>query len=118
MATEQAGTFDIVIEKRATFSFESTFTQADGSPLDLTNRNIVGEIRRNFDNALEAEFDIVVLNATSGIVSITLSKEKTAALSDNACRYDIFSDNINSPFDSLKLLTGSVTIIKNITTLT
>ena len=44
-----AGTFNITIEKRATFSFETTFTQADGSALDLTDRTLIGEIRRNFD---------------------------------------------------------------------
>ena len=108
-----AGTFNITIEKRATFSFETTFSQADGNALDLTNRTLSGEIRRNFDNVLEATFTIVKTNATSGIATISLSKTDTTALTDNACTYDIFADHTDGT--TLKLLTGSVTIVENIT---
>jgi hypothetical protein len=108
-----AGTFNITIEKRASFSFETTFTQTDGSALDLTNRTLSGEIRRNFDNALEATFTIDKTNETGGIATISLTKAQTTALTDNACTYDLFADHTNGT--SLKLLTGSVTIVKNIT---
>jgi len=108
-----AGIFNITIEKRATFSFETTFTQADNSALDLTDRTLSGEIRRNFDNALEATFTISPTNATGGIATISLTKAQTTALTDNACTYDLFADHTDG--SSLKLLTGSVTIVKNIT---
>jgi hypothetical protein len=109
-----AGTFNITIEKRATFSFETTFTQADGTALDLTNRTLIGEIRRNFDNALEATFTISKTNEAGGIATISLTKAQTTALTDNACTYDLFADHTDGT-SSLKLLTGSVTIVKNIT---
>ena len=115
MAIEKAGTFNITIEKRATFSFDSTFTATDGNGLDLTGASLSGEIRRNFDGALEATFTITILNASSGIVNISLSKAQTAALSDNACTYDIFADHNDGT--TVKLLTGSVTTIKNITSI-
>ena len=108
-----AGTFNITIEKRATFSFETTFTQADSSALDLTNRTLSGEIRRNFDNALEATFTIEKTNAAGGIATISLTKAQTAALTENDCTYDVFADHTDGT--TLKLLTGSVTIVKNIT---
>ena len=108
-----AGTFNITIEKRSTFSFETTFTQADSSALDLTNRTLVGQIRRNFDNALEATFTIVKTNMTGGIATISLTKAQTAALTENDCTYDVFADHTDGT--TIKLLTGSVTIVKNIT---
>ena len=108
-----AGTFNITIEKRSTFSFETTFTQADNSALDLTNRTLVGEIRRNFDNALEATFTIVKTNALGGIATVSLTKAQTTALTENECTYDVFADHTDGT--TLKLLTGSVTIVKNIT---
>ena len=108
-----AGTFNITIEKRATFSFETTFTQADGSALDLTDRTLIGEIRRYFDNGLEASFTITKTNATGGIATISLTKTQTASLSENECTYDIFADHTDGT--TLKLLTGSATIVKNIT---
>lgn len=108
-----AGTFNITIEKRASFSFETTFTQTNGNSLDLTNMDLKGEIRRNFDNALEATFTIEKTNATSGIATISLTKTQIAALTDNACTYDVFADHTDG--SALKLLTGSVTIVKNIT---
>ena len=109
-----AGTFNITIEKRASFSFETTFTQADNTPLDLSNRTLSGEIRRNFDNGLEATFTIAKTNASGGIATISLSKVKTASLTESPCTYDVFADHL-SDGSSIKLLTGSVTIIKNIT---
>lgn len=108
-----AGTFNITIEKRASFTFQSTFTEADGSALDLTNRTLSGEIRRNFDNGLEATFTITKTNASGGVASVSLTKAQTAALTENACTYDIFADHTDGT--ALKLLTGSVTIVKNIT---
>ena len=109
-----AGIFNITIEKRATFSFETTFTQADNSALDLTNRTLSGEIRRNFDNTLEATFTFVKTNAPGGVVTISLTKAQTALLTENACTYDVFADHTTDG-TTLKLLTGSVTIVKNIT---
>lgn len=108
-----AGTFNITIEKRSTFSFVTTFTQADNSALDLTNRTLKGEIRRNFDNILESTFAIEKTNATGGIAKISLTKAQTTALTENDCTYDVFADHTDGT--SLKLLTGSVTIVKNIT---
>ncbi len=110
-----AGIFNITIEKRATFSFEATFTQSDASALDLTNRTLSGEIRRNFDNGKEVEFTINKINAANGIASFSLTKAQTAALTENECTYDIFADHTDG--NSIKLLTGSVTIVKNITPL-
>jgi hypothetical protein len=80
-----AGIFNITIEKRSTFSFDATFTQQNGNPLNLADRNLFGEIRRDSDNAKEASFS-----------------------------YDIFADHV-SDGTSLKVLQGSVTIVKNIT---
>lgn len=108
-----AGIFNITIEKRATFSFETTFTQADSSALDLTDRTLIGEIRRNFDNVLEATFTVTKTNASGGIATISLTKAQTAALTENDCTYDVFADHTDGT--TLKLLTGSVTIVKNIT---
>ena len=108
-----AGIFNITIEKRASFSFEATFKQADNTALDLTNRTLSGEIRRNFDNGLEASFQIVKTDATGGVATVSLTKSATSALTENDCTYDIFADH--SVGTAVKLLTGSVTIVKNIT---
>ena len=109
-----AGVFNITIEKRSTFSFNATFTKQDGSPLNLTDRNLFGEIRRDFDNVIEATFNITKIDAAAGKASISLSKTQTANLTDNSCSYDIFADHISNG-TSLKMLQGSVTIINNIT---
>lgn len=109
-----AGIFNITIEKRSTFSFDATFTQQDGNPLNLADRNLFGEIRRDSDNAKEASFSIAKIDAAAGKASISLSKTETANLTDNICSYDIFADHV-SDGTSLKVLQGSVTIVKNIT---
>ena len=88
-----AGTFNITIEKRATFSFETIFTQTNGNSLDLTDMDLKGEIRRNFDNALEATFTRSKTSAEGGIATISLTKAQTSALSENPCTYDVFADH-------------------------
>jgi len=107
-----AGNYDIIIEKKATFSFSASFKQANGSALNLTNRTLTGEIRRDFDNGLQATFTITKTNATGGAANISLTSTQTSALTLDDSHYDIFSVISGT---TEKLLEGKATIIKNIT---
>ena len=111
-----AGTYNITIERRASFAFSARVTNADGSAYDLSNRTLYGQIRRNWDNALQANLTIAETDALNGVVNITLTKNETAALTLDESRYDVFADN-DSSGESKKILTGSVTIVENETEL-
>ncbi len=108
-----AGNYDIIIEKKANFSFTATFKQSTGAALDLTNRTLTGEIRRDFDNVLQATFTITKSDATKGIALIELSSAQTSVLTLDDSHYDIFSTLNTGNVE--RLLEGKATIVKNIT---
>ena len=111
-----AGTQDLTIEKRASFSLTLTIKNSDGSPFNLTNANLASQIRVDGSNRLQAQFITgLAAAATSGIATLSLTKEQTSSFSTAPSSYDLFVDNADG--SSEKLLRGSVTIIENETAL-
>ena len=107
-----AGTHNITIEKRATFSITLTIKNADGSAFDLTGATLASQIRLDRSNNLQTAFTTAIVgDPTNGIATMSLSKEQTAALSTSASSYDLFVDK--SDGTSEKILKGSVTIVEN-----
>lgn len=111
-----AGVYNIVIEKRANFVFTANLKKADGTPYDLANRTLRGQIRRVFDNVLQAEFTIIETDPANGVIEVSLSKEQTAGLIEAESYYDIFADYDISG-DADKVLVGKAEIVKNCTEL-
>ncbi len=109
-----AGTHNITIEKKASFSFSATFKQPNGSALNLTDRTPSAQIRRDFDNGLQATFTVVKTDATNGIATLSLTSAQTSALTEDPSHYDLFFTLSNGTVE--KVLQGSVSIIKNVTT--
>ena len=107
-----AGTHNITIEKRATFSITLTIKNSDGSAFDLSSSTLVSQIRIDSSNALQEDFTTtVVVSATDGVATLSLTKTQTSALSTATSSYDLFVDKNDGT--SEKLLQGSVTIIEN-----
>jgi hypothetical protein len=106
-----AALYDISIEKRACFSLGLTFTNTDGSPYNLSGITLTGEIRRDFDNELQAVFNTQILNTGSGTAIISLTSDQTLSLDTAASSYDIFADRLDGCPD--KLMYGSITNIDN-----
>lgn len=107
-----AGTHNITIEKRATFSTTLTIKNEDNSAFNLTGATLSSQIRKDYSNALQANFTITVVGeASQGVITFSLTKDQTAALSLAPSSYDIFVDNADGTTD--KILKGSVTIIEN-----
>lgn len=111
-----AGTQDLTVEKRATFSITLTIKNSDGSPFSLANASLASQIRVDGSNRLQAQFITGLgADATSGIATLSLTKDQTSNLSIAPSSYDLFVDHLDG--SSEKLLRGSVTIIENETAL-
>ena len=106
-----AALYDITIEKRACFSLGLTFSNSDGSVYNLSGVTLTGQIRRNFDDALQAVFATQVLNTGLGTAIITLDSATTSQLDIAASSWDLFADK--SGQCSEKLLYGAVTTLDN-----
>ena len=109
-----AGTYNITIEKRAFFSFTATITNSDGSAYDLRNRTLYGQIRRNWDQALQAELNVVETDAVNGVIAVSLTEDQTTALTEDDSTYDIFAD-ADDGSSSKRILTGTVAVVRNYT---
>jgi hypothetical protein len=102
----------ITIEQRECFNLTLTITK-NGSVYNLSGVNLTGEIRRDFDNQLQAVFKTEILSIPSGIAKISLSGSQSAAIDLSPCSWDLFADKENECPD--KLMYGPVYLIKNIT---
>jgi hypothetical protein len=102
----------ITIEQRECFNLTLTITK-NGSIYNLSGVNLTGEIRRDFDNKLQAVFKTEILSIPSGIAKISLSGSQSAAIDLSPCSWDLFADKENECPD--KLMYGPVYLIKNIT---
>jgi hypothetical protein len=102
----------ITIEQRSCYNLTLTLTK-NGQIYDLNGVTLNGQIRRNFDDALQAVFKAEILSIPSGIAKISLSGSQTANIDLAPCHWDLFADKENECPD--KLLYGPVYLIKNAT---
>ncbi len=102
----------ITIEQRSCYNLTLTLTR-NGGIYNLSGVTLTGQIRRDFDDALQAVFKTEILSIPSGIAKISLSGDQTTAIDLSPCHWDLFADKENECSD--KLLYGPVYLIKNIT---
>jgi hypothetical protein len=102
----------ITIEQRECFNLTLNISK-NGSIYDLNGVSLTGEIRRDFDNKLQAVFKTEILSIPSGTAKISLSGSQTAQIDLSPCSWDLFADKPNACPD--KLMYGPVYLIKNVT---
>jgi hypothetical protein len=102
----------ISIEQRACFNLTMQL-QKNGSVYNLSGANATGQIRRNFDDELQAVFTTEILSIPSGTVKISLNSSQTAGIDLSPCSWDLYIDNGSECPD--KLLYGPVYVEKTCT---
>jgi hypothetical protein len=102
----------ITIEQRACFDLTLTLTQ-NNAIYNLTGVTLTGQIRRDFDDKLQAVFLTEILSIPSGIAKISLNGSDTAAIDLSPCSWDLYADRSGACPD--KLMQGPVYMVKNIT---
>lgn len=102
----------ITIEQRACYDLTLTIERSGGI-YDLSGVTLTGQIRRNFDDALQAVFKTEILNISSGIAKISLNGMQTQSLDLAPSYWDLYADKVGECSD--KLLSGPVYVIKNST---
>jgi hypothetical protein len=102
----------ISIEQRSCFNLTLTI-QKNGSVYNLSGVSLTGQIRRDFDDELQAVFTAEILSIPSGLAKISLNGTQTDAIDLAPCSWDLFADKENECPD--RLLYGPVYITKNIT---
>jgi hypothetical protein len=102
----------ITIEQRSCYDLTLTIQQ-NGGIYNLSGVTLTGQIRRNFDDALQAVLTTEVLSLPSGIAKISLSSAQTSNLDLAPSYWDLYADRSGQCPD--KLMYGTVDIVKNTT---
>jgi hypothetical protein len=102
----------ITIEQRSCYDLTLTIQQ-NGGIYNLSGVTLTGQIRRNFDDALQAVLTTEILSLPSGIAKISLSSAQTSNLDLAPSYWDLYADRSGKCPD--KLMYGTVDIVKNTT---
>lgn len=104
---------DFDIDKGSTFRRNLTIVDNNKTPLNLTQYTIKGQLRKNYTSLEFVDFEIIILNATTGKILLTLADDVTDLLIFPKYVYDV---EIISPVGiTTRILEGSLTISPNVT---
>lgn len=102
-----AAEYNLYIDQGTTFSTQVTIADDFGNPVDLTSASLASQIRRSFIAKTAYPFTITVNDATSGIITLSLTATQTAAMT--AGRY-VYDAQYNIGGTIVRFLKGLVTI--------
>ena len=114
-----AGTYNITIEKGATYLQSFYWTDNAGNAIPLDGYTAKMQIRYlDATGSLAAEFNTtnstIVLNTASGMITLSMSHQTTSALIPGKAEYDLELYRTSSQTIQ-RLLKGTVTIVKEVT---
>jgi hypothetical protein len=101
---------DIIIDQGSAYNVTVPVLTLNNLPLDLTEYNGRGQIRRNYNATLAVDFLVQVYgDPTDGLVRISLTPAQTAAMKAGRYVFDIevYTENDN---DVIRVIEGQVTI--------
>jgi hypothetical protein len=102
----------ITIEQRSCYDLTLTIQQSTGI-YNLSGVTLTGQIRREFDDALQAVLTTEIISIPSGIAKISLNGTQTQNLDLSPAYWDLYADKSGQCSD--KLMYGTVFVIKSAT---
>lgn len=80
---------NLVIEQGT--DFEATFAISDdtGSPLNLTNFNIISTLKKSFYSKTSKSFTTTKVNASTGVIKLSMENTLTSTLKGGRYVYDV-----------------------------
>jgi hypothetical protein len=123
----RAGKYSFIIEQGSTFNRQIQYTDSNGSPVDLTGYNARMQIRQTYDSnvtiinlsstSIGADGSGIVIDPSSGSISITISAASSSVLSFNGeavFDLEIYSGSGASQYVK-RLIEGKVKISREVT---
>ena len=111
-----AGRYDMTIEQGATFYLPLTYSDSNGSAIDLSTYTAMLQVRRTpttpVVTELSTENDRIVLGGADGSITLSMLAEDTADLPAGSYRYDLV---LTSGASKTRLLEGTCTVKPRIT---
>lgn len=104
---------ELNIDQGASFTTTLDLAADDGSPIDISGCSFLSQIRKSYYSANATEtFNIVINNAATGNIAISLAAANTANIRPGRYLYDIKMTDTNNTVT--RLVEGIVTIMPQV----
>lgn len=108
-----AATYNITIEQGATFSRSLRFTGSDGTPIDLTECTLRGQVRSTYDAPAKTDISFSVTAPETGVAVMSIAASATTLIDWRKGVYDV--ERVNQDLTVDRVLQGVVTVIPEVT---
>ena len=103
---------NLVIDQGTTYSTDLNLTDENGDPLNLSGYSANSQIRKHYTSSNSVVFSTTI-NATAGVITLTLNANQTSNIVSGRSVYDIeLTDASNSVS---RIVEGIVTVTPQVT---
>jgi len=105
---------NLFVDQGADFSTFVTIASVENDPLDLTDLNIEGQIRKSYGSSTAFDFSIVKTDVTGGQIQIKLDSDTSGSMSIGRYVYDVYAENTTNN-QRFKVIEGILEIVPRVT---
>jgi hypothetical protein len=103
---------NLTVDQGASFSANIDVTDSDGDALNLDGYSVAGQIRKTYSSTTAVDFTASIINASAGVVQISLSATQTNNMKAGRYVYDV---EINSGGTITRVVEGQVEVTPGVT---
>ena len=104
---------NLTVDQGTDFTMSVDVTDTDGDALNLTGFSVAGQVRRSYFSTTAVNFTCAVSNATSGIITVSLSGTQSDAMKAGRYVYDV--EITNAGGTKTRVLEGQLEIMPAVT---
>ena len=104
---------NLTVDQGTDFTMSVNVTDTDGDALNLTGFTVAGQVRRSYFSTTAVNFTCAVSNATSGIITVSLSGTQSDAMKAGRYVYDV--EITNAGGTKTRVLEGQLEIMPAVT---
>ena len=104
---------NLTVDQGTDFTMSVDVTDTDGDALNLTGFTVAGQVRRSYFSTTAVNFTCAVSNATSGIITVSLSGTQSDAMKAGRYVYDV--EITNAGGTKTRVLEGQLEIMPSVT---
>jgi hypothetical protein len=105
---------NLFVDQGADFSTFVTITSVQNDPLDLTDLNIQGQVRKSYGSNTAFDFTVVKTDIEGGQIQIKLDSDTTSSMSIGRYVYDVYAENTEDD-RRFKIIEGILEIVPRVT---
>lgn len=108
-----AAIFSFDIDQGTTFFMRLQPESAGGEPINMNGYGVRGQIRKSYQSVAKVDFTTEIIDATTGVFTVSLTAEQTSAIKDGRNVYDI--ELFDGSGQVIRLMEGSITVNPEVT---